>query len=982
MNTPYTAPAELLSTIETKNIDGKTDQFSILHTNIRSISKNLPILCEMLSSAKFSPSLIAITETWTTISNQDDFKMQGYESFFKSRTHSTGGGVGFFINQNMNYIVRPDLDCPSPDIAESLFIELPAVKSIIGCIYRPPGAALQPFIDYLDTTLQEINNGKYKGFLAGDFNIDLLRHDNHTITNDFIECLFSHCFFPTIFRPTRITEFSATLIDNILTNSINNELKTAIIYAEISDHLPIILKINHPSRRGPSGPSCENRPQRRSYTNPNITKFINELQTMDWPTIISPATNLNEAYDLFNSNFCDIFNDAFPTQVIRPNDKRSPRKAWITPGLARACKKKEKLYIKFIKSRSPKHKHTYTIYRNKLISILKKAEKAYYSQVLADSKCNMKLKWNTLKSILGLGQNSRLTDYFNIDNQCITDPTTIATTFNDFFTNIGPSLANNIPSASTDDIANYLSNPLKDSFFISPTTPDEVIQITNSCKSKSSFGIDQIPMTILKQAVPYIADVLSDLFNWSFSDGIFPQSMKLAVVTPIFKNGDPHDVTNYRPISILPNFSKILEKLVNIRLNAHINKHNILYHNQYGFRSNLDTSLAVTELVDQISASLDNKELSLGIFIDLSKAFDTLDHTILLSKLPHYGIRGIALSWFRSYLTARQQQVKIGSFHSKPLTITCGVPQGSILGPTLFLLYINDVYKSSPHAHFILYADDSNLFFRHKNLAELIRLATAELSNIYNWFRINKLSVNLKKSHFIVFSIKSPKHVILPDNITTEKYTISRTNKTKFLGIIIQDNLSWTSHICEISKKISKTIGILYRGRHKLSPSHLKLLYNSLVLPYLTYCNLAWGNSTLTEINKLLLLQKKVIRIISNSSYAAHTNPLFHDYELLKAQDINQFQSAVFMFKIKHKLLPPHFLAYFKNCSDAHSYQTRNAHDNFYVNSRHTKLRSSTIRFHGPKVWNALSIDLKNICSLPRFKSAIYNNLIGSYLLL
>lgn len=239
--------------------------------------------------------------------------------------------------------------------------------------------------------------------------------------------------------------------------------------------------------------------------------------------------------------------------------------------------------------------------------------------------------------------------------------------------------------------------------------------------------------------------MLSSIFNWSFSSGVFPSALKTALITPIYKSGDQHTLSNYRPISILPAISKILEKLANNRLNDFLTANQLLFVNQHGFRSNHSAEIAVTELVDEISACLDNKELSVGIFVDLSKAFDTINHSLLLKKLTHYGIRGIAWEWFHSYLSKRSQQVSINNIISNPLSITCGVPQGSILGPSLFLLYINDIYKTSTLARFILYADDTNIFLSHKNPSKLFKLVSTEFTKVLEWFKINKLSVILTK---------------------------------------------------------------------------------------------------------------------------------------------------------------------------------------------------------------------------------------------
>ena len=276
------------------------------------------------------------------------------------------------------------------------------------------------------------------------------------------------------------------------------------------------------------------------------------------------------------------------------------------------------------------------------------------------------------------------------------------------------------------------------------------MNIIHVCKNKQSSGWDDIPMTIIKYVGPHIAAPFAHICNLSFSSGLFPSEMKTAKVTPVYKGDSRDEFSNYRPISLLPNFSKILEKIMFNRLSEFLNKHEILYEQQYGFRQNFSTDLALLELSDKIAESIDAKKYTIGIFVDLSKAFDTLNHGILLKKLFRYGIRGIANNWFQNYLHERQQYVMFNNVTSTKCKITTGVPQGSILGPLLFLLYINDICRTSEILKFILYADDTNIFYSCESLDQLCEVVNRELHGVMQWFRANRLSVNLKKTNFVI----------------------------------------------------------------------------------------------------------------------------------------------------------------------------------------------------------------------------------------
>ena len=322
------------------------------------------------------------------------------------------------------------------------------------------------------------------------------------------------------------------------------------------------------------------------------------------------------------------------------------------------------------------------------------------------------------------------------------------------------------------------------------------------------------------------------------------------------KAGDRSLFSNYRPISLLSQFSKILEKLFNERLDKFIDKFQLLNNCQYGFRSQMSTSHALLDLVEEITSSIDAKKISIGVFIDLKKAFDTVNHDLLIDKLEYYGIRGIAQEWLKSYLKDRKQFVQIDECASTLLSVTCGVPQGSILGPKLFIMYINDICNASSILKFILFADDTNVFFSGVDIQTLCECISRELNKLHVWLSVNKLSLNVDKTNYILFGNR-----IYIDNvcIAMNNSIITRVRATKVLGVIIDEKLTWKDHISLVRSKFAKTVGILYRVRHLLNLSALFILYCSLFLPYLTYCAEIWGNTFKSNIQCIFILQKKIV---------------------------------------------------------------------------------------------------------------------------
>ena len=463
--------------------------------------------------------------------------------------------------------------------------------------------------------------------------------------------------------------------------------------------------------------------------------------------------------------------------------------------------------------------------------------------------------------------------------------------------------------------------------------------------------------------------------NLSLVTGIFPKELKRANVVPIFKAGDVQIFTNYRPVSILPVFSKIMERIMYNRLLSFLNKYNILYAYQFGFREKYSTYLALITLTEKISEALEAGNHVIGIFLDFSKAFDTVNHEILLLKLEHYGIRGVALDWFKSYLNDRQQYVTYNNCRSSISNVNCGVPQGSILGPLLFIIYINDLSHVALRCFLVLFADDSNLFYSGKDINELTKCMNDELENVLYWLDVNKLSLNVNKTHYIIFTSRN---VTISDiDIRVRDVFIDRVACTKFLGVQIDEKLNWKAHINYINKKLSKSTGILLKARKYLPAFCLKSLYYTFAYPYLTYCIHVWGNACITYLDPLIKVQKRLIRIICNAGYREHTGPLFHQAGILNLSGIYKYLLSTFMYRLRDKDLPQIFHDFSKTNSDIHNYSTRQI-ENYYVPPWRLDIRKRSPSVQAPLIWNSLPAFIKDCKTLSIFKKQIKKHLIDS----
>lgn len=461
---------------------------------------------------------------------------------------------------------------------------------------------------------------------------------------------------------------------------------------------------------------------------------------------------------------------------------------------------------------------------------------------------------------------------------------------------------------------------------------------------------------------------LTFLINSSLKQGIFPDDLKLAKVLPIYKSGSTTTLSNYRPISVLNYFSKIFEKVVYNKVINFLDEYNILVDNQFGFRQGHSTHHALITLVDKITKCMDNGDLVIGIFLDLKKCFDTVDHDILIKKLYAYGIRGTLCNWFKSYLSDRSQYVLYDGEESDIKPITCGVPQGSILGPLLFLIFINDFANASKTLYYVLFADDTNVFLAGKDIHVLVDQIQSELLKLSIWLQANKLTLNLDKTQYMVFH--RAKRKTFDINIKINDCVIEQVIYTKFLGVIIDNRLDWTNHISYISSKLSKGIGIICRARKFFTKAALTTLYNSFIFPYFIYGVEVWGHASNTYLQQLIKIQKKIIRIITNSHYMAHTKELFTKMAILPFDTLVKHRVGLLMYKISKGNVPRPLKTLYTCNKDVHSYNTRQKHHFRPIKANH-EFSYRTFVAQSIYIWNNITQNLNTDVSFTIFKKSL-----------
>ena len=957
----------------------------IWHQNIRSLDKHFGHLMAYINLLE-KPSFTCLTEIGRkNVENRKaQLKNLGYDMEYEA-PQKVRGGVAIICKQGFDLDQRNDLKMKKPANTNILDFEniwyetfIQGIgPTVIGVVYKHPNstiAGLKLFKNLLRDSLEKVNKEKKCCMVLGDINIDGMKIDKNEV-RDFFEMTLENNFIPLVSMPTRIQKDTCSTIDHIFVNTtLIRKTHTRIagnLYADLSDHLPSFLALGSKKPQH----SKENRPKVRVFSDKNTERFNETLSSASWNKVYQ-TENPDKALDEFYKIYHEAYEKCFPLKTL--SRARAKDKSWMNCELRKLLIKKEKLYSKLLLHPSDSNKEKYNSIRNLARRKRDEAENNYYLKRIESDKENLKHLWDLAGTIINPSKikSKNSIKYLNIDKKQITGDKDIAEAMNNFFSSVGKKLANQV-QVEKGTFKKFLKNRNPHSVELTEASDEEVYKIIMSLNGKKSCGHDNIRPNHLKQCVSSLKDPITHVLNTSIRSGTVPQKLKIAKVIPVYKKDERSDPSNYRPISLLSILDKILEKLICKRLVDFLEEHKLFYKYQFGFRSKHSTVQAVTEIVDNIIDEMKNGELVAGIYMDLSKAFDTVDHKILLHKCEHYGIRGQALSWLKSYLSNRMQYTIANGVKSSKKAVEYGVPQGSVLGPLLFLLYVNDIAQATGNHKLRLFADDSNVFVTARDPATLKSLMYEVIEKMCDWFKANKLTVNAKKTQFSIFSQPNQNVPQALNSIKVLGKLIKRSESAKYLGIHLDDKLKWQAHIDDLAGRLTKTVQAFKIVKNYLNSEHKLSFYFAYIYSRIQYGIELYGSACQKSLKKIQIKQNRALKVLFNKEFRTPTTEMHKELNLLLVKDIAKVNLLKFVHQQRNDALPDAFQNYFSEVCHHHSRDTRQKH-NLHVN-RETAIGKKSTKYRGAVQWNSVSKNIRNCETTKCFAINLKKSIIDTY---
>ena len=805
-----------MANINTLDLE-KCKGIKLLHLNVRSILKKVDQLRLYFENSKID--IITISETWakrfmdSQLLGIRGFEMVRQDRDLKNTRKKSGGGLITYIRTAKfdNFVELEKLGTSGPDIeAQTIKVKRPHSKDLIICNqYRPPTGKVENMFDYFNNCLGKINRSKTDLYIMGDMNINYLKK-NSPVYKKLNFFLKANRLEQIVHETTRHTDKSNTLIDLILTDD-RHITECGMLNIMISDHQPIYV-VKKKAR--------EKRDQAfftgRSYKNFDLASFREHL-TEEIADQIYAKKDPEGVWQYLLTRINEYLDSHCPIRDFRiPNYKPD----WITQNLLEQIRDRDYYYSK---AKNTKNEDDWRIakhLRNVTNNNIRKAKANYIIDRLEQFRDNSTKFWKEVKKVFPASKNanSRTKILLKNNNTPVSEEDT-ADFINDFFINVGNTFAQLPKNKNKNRVnkANKAQNRLVECWSPAQVTEMEVYNIVKRINAAKSPGLKNINGMVIKEAFKTLTTPLTYMFNLSIQQGTFPDSWKVASVIPIPKGGDPEKVSNLRPISLLPQPGKVMEKLIHNQLIHYLEDKKLLSQYQHGFRKNRSTIGAIYQLLERININMDRSVPTLVTFIDFRKAFDCVQFDILLDKVSQLYLDKLFLDWIKDYLTHRQQTVVANNHTSQIMYIKQGVPQGSILGPLLYLIYANDLEKIIKKCGFSFYADDTVLYSLSGNFVTAKRNMQKNLNNIGRWCLRNGIYMNTSKTKYMIFGSKHTLSKIKTCTLQVNSNPIDRAESYNYLGMTLDPSLTFDKHVTRIIGRVSGKIKQLHRMRYSLT---------------------------------------------------------------------------------------------------------------------------------------------------------------------
>lgn len=892
------------------------------HVNVRSLISSFQLFTDLIVDNDFT--VIALSETWLSpnVSSQQ-LKLTDYD-LVRSDRESRGGGVAFYVKSNVKYSILDIQYLPSHELEQLwIILKVARLKIAVGCAYRPPNQSIT-CLDELETVLSNLSLEVDEIMLVGDLNVDFLRTD--TKLQYLLNILDLFNLKQIINEPTRISDTSSSLIDIICVDKFRNVLDSGTTdLLNVSDHLLVFCDLDM---------SIEKLPPKkityRDYQYFNINEFAFDANRINWE-YISTLHDIDGKVEFLNNAIITLFDIHAP---YRTTTIRNYSKPYITDTIKEIIRLKDRAFAKYKRTSSESDKQYYKDLKNYLSIAIRNEKKAYFENRISRLK-NSRNMWKQLEKYGIYSKNVN-----EIDSE-LCDPDQI----NNHFVNI-------VPAGPTDaETRNYFKINVHESvaeeFRFSPITESDLDKILRSSKS-NAYGADGINLQMLKIVFPYCREQLVHIINTSLHSGYVPSIWKKTIVTPISKVHKAVTLDNLRPVSILTTLGKMLESVVFTQLTQHINQIGIMPQHQSGFRASYSTTTALSKVVNDLTCAVDRSQVTLLVLLDYTKAFDSIDHELLINKLHYYGCGSAVIEWFGSYFEDRRQLVRIKSTLSQELPLALGVPQGSILGPLLFAVFSADLPNVlTTDCSYHLYADDAQIYMSTDPLCiNFTAVALNEnLALLSQWSKRNGLKLNPTKSVMMCVGSVNMQHralSLLNVSVSIDGIPLEFVECAKTLGIYLDCNLKFQTHVV---KKISfcySRFKTLYQFKHSLSAFSKWCIVNSVLLSHVEY-GLCVYYPHLTGVyrNKLQMLQNSCLRYAHNIPRYDHVTPHYNQHQILKIENRFVLLFCSMLYKVLNTHIPDYLLLLLIKRSDVHNIQLRNVNSYDIPKHRTTKFKSS-----------------------------------------